>query len=169
MYIASVTAEEQAAFTPQLNHEHSEYKWWDVAALVNADTQPALHPVVDLLLQVQLLWPAQHTFITAYLHQGSAAFMASMSVAQLSLMAVCSITQGGFAPCPLPSGQGGPGQVLPARRHRPACSQPHLPPAHLQLHHKSIKRCAATTRLVAPKLLSHRPPNPTLCMPCRSP
>ena len=65
MYIASVTAEEQAAFTPQLNHEHSEYKWWDVAALVNADTQPALHPVVDLLLQVQLLWPAQHTSIRA--------------------------------------------------------------------------------------------------------
>lgn len=52
VYIASVTAEEQAAFTPQLNHEHSEYKWWDVAALVNSDTQPALHPVVDLLLQV---------------------------------------------------------------------------------------------------------------------
>ena len=52
MFLASVTAAEQAAFAPQLNSEHSEYRWWPVAELADAGTQPALHPVVDLLMQV---------------------------------------------------------------------------------------------------------------------
>ena len=125
MYIASVTAEEQAAFTPQLNHEHSEYKWWDVAALVNADTQPALHPVVDLLLQVQ---------------RGSLLKIVLSGQWSLHGRHACGSTVSRPHPqhrvgrfCPLVSGQGGPGQVLPDGRPWRPCSRSQLPPAHLQL------------------------------------
>ena len=50
VFVAALSPEDKAAFQPQLNHEHSEARWFRVSELLGEDA-PALHPVVTQLLQ----------------------------------------------------------------------------------------------------------------------
>ena len=48
--VGAVTPQVRASFKPQLNHEHSEARWWSWSDLVGT-SQPELHPVVKQLLK----------------------------------------------------------------------------------------------------------------------
>lgn len=49
VFIATLLPEDRQAWTPVLNHEHSEFQWYPVPGLC-AGTLP-LHPVVDKLFR----------------------------------------------------------------------------------------------------------------------
>lgn len=48
MFVCRLTPEDRAAWRPQLNEEHSAWRWFPLAELQAANAP--LHPVVDLAL-----------------------------------------------------------------------------------------------------------------------
>jgi hypothetical protein len=46
VFICTLTAQDKAAFKPQLNHEHSKWIWWP---LDKAKSRKDLHPIVSKL------------------------------------------------------------------------------------------------------------------------
>lgn len=59
MFVCRLKPEDRAAWRPELNEEHSAWRWFPLAQLQAANVQ--LHPVVELALQ----GPARGTVVAA--------------------------------------------------------------------------------------------------------
>lgn len=56
VFIAGLdNAQDRHSYIPQLNHEHSTYRWWKWSELTGPDA-PALHPVVNRLVTGIVAW-----------------------------------------------------------------------------------------------------------------
>lgn len=69
VFVARLAPEDRASWRPQLNEEHSAWRWFPLAELLAANSAVPLHPVVELAL----LEPLHRQQVLAAIGGGGAA------------------------------------------------------------------------------------------------